>query len=229
MDSGREGFGSLRPGLGVLRHLSILPRRQGRRGDAVRVVLRLAPAATADRPGPTTRRAQRRTNAVATPAPTTDERRRHAGPNNGRTPSPRRPQQRTNAVARRAGVVREPFVRSSGRWVPSTAARRGPPSPGVHSLGAVDARRNPPTGNLATVDRDPVKIVRLRGGSARTSEIVAFSGKKRVLAAVSSGRLVRARRGVYVLPAGPDAVRVAPPSAASFRTRPPPSSSASRR
>ncbi|HVN13353.1 MAG TPA: DUF559 domain-containing protein [Kineosporiaceae bacterium] len=59
------------------------------------------------------------------------------------------------------------------------------------------------------MERDPVKVVRLRGGTARAGEITAFSGTRRLLAAVSSGRLVRTRRGVYALASLPDALQVA--------------------
>jgi very-short-patch-repair endonuclease len=59
------------------------------------------------------------------------------------------------------------------------------------------------------VERDPVRVVRLGGGQARAGEIMAFSGKRRLLEAVAAGRLVRTRRGVYTLPSLPDAMVVA--------------------
>jgi very-short-patch-repair endonuclease len=59
------------------------------------------------------------------------------------------------------------------------------------------------------VERDPVKVVRLAGGQARTCEVVTFAGRRRLEQALRDGRLVRVRRGVLALPELPDAVAVA--------------------
>jgi len=59
------------------------------------------------------------------------------------------------------------------------------------------------------VERDPVKVVRLAGGQARTREVIAFAGRQRLEQAIRDGRLVRVRRGVLALPELPDPVAVA--------------------
>jgi very-short-patch-repair endonuclease len=59
------------------------------------------------------------------------------------------------------------------------------------------------------VDRDPVQVVRLAGGRAPAAGILAGCTRRRLYEAVRSGRLVRARRGVYALPALPNALALA--------------------
>ncbi len=59
------------------------------------------------------------------------------------------------------------------------------------------------------MERDPVKVVRLAGGRARTGEVVAFAGRRGLERAIRDRRLVRVRRGVLALPELPDAVAVA--------------------
>ncbi len=59
------------------------------------------------------------------------------------------------------------------------------------------------------MERDPVKVVRLAGGQARTSDVVAFTGRQRLRVALCEGRLIRVRRGLYALPGLPDAVKLA--------------------
>jgi very-short-patch-repair endonuclease len=56
---------------------------------------------------------------------------------------------------------------------------------------------------------DPVAIVPLAGGTASAGEIVAHSGKRRLLAAVRAGRPRRVRQGRYALPALLDPLLVA--------------------
>src|SRR4051812_16841770 len=65
-----------------------------------------------------------------------------------------------------------------GRYPP---ARRGASLAGVH----------------------PIDVLRTYGGRARTADLLAHTSRWRVDAAVSAGEVVRARRGVYVLPALP--------------------------
>lgn len=49
-------------------------------------------------------------------------------------------------------------------------------------------------------EADPVKVVRRLGGSALAADILALCGARSLRAAVGTGRLVRAARGVYMLP-----------------------------
>ncbi|MBA3907820.1 MAG: DUF559 domain-containing protein [Pseudonocardiales bacterium] len=62
---------------------------------------------------------------------------------------------------------------------------------------------------LPRVNRDPVAFVRAVGGRAAAADVVAVSGRRRLYEAVASGRLVRARRGVYTLPALADPLAIA--------------------
>ena len=57
--------------------------------------------------------------------------------------------------------------------------------------------------------RDPVVYVQAAGGRARGAAIASHCGRRTLHEAVRSGRLVRARRGLYALPALPDALALA--------------------
>ena len=59
------------------------------------------------------------------------------------------------------------------------------------------------------MNRDPVAFVRAVGGRAEAADIVAVSGRRRLYEAARSGGLVRARLGVYTLPALPDPLALA--------------------
>jgi very-short-patch-repair endonuclease len=55
----------------------------------------------------------------------------------------------------------------------------------------------------------PLGVLRLRGGQATTAEILGECSRKELAANVRAGTLLRARRGVYVLPALLDPLQVA--------------------
>jgi very-short-patch-repair endonuclease len=55
----------------------------------------------------------------------------------------------------------------------------------------------------------PVGVVRLSGGQATAAQILAECSRRQLAASVRDGTLVRARRGVYVLPALLDPLQVA--------------------
>ncbi len=57
---------------------------------------------------------------------------------------------------------------------------------------------------LVVVKPSPEDVVRAYGGQARTAELIAHLTAGRLRTAVAAGRLVRPRRGVYVLPLLPD-------------------------
>jgi very-short-patch-repair endonuclease len=59
------------------------------------------------------------------------------------------------------------------------------------------------------VSEDPVDVVRRLGGHARTQVLLEHTSRGRLAAAVRDGRLLRPRRGLYVLPELPDAAVVA--------------------
>ena len=56
---------------------------------------------------------------------------------------------------------------------------------------------------------EPVGVVRLLGGQATRAQILAECSRRQLAASVQTGALLRARRGVYVLPALLDPLQVA--------------------
>ena len=89
---------------------------------------------------------------------------------------------------------------------PSTARQR---RPAVHNGPADEGAHGAAPATIRAVTSSPVKVVSLLGGQATTAEILGECSPRQLATAVREGRLLRPRRGVYVLPALLDPLQVA--------------------